>query len=98
MENKAYKDSAARILLECADLLEKKSQDYNSGPVSRDDYALYGRRSHMQMVWTKVLRLRSLSSSEGTVNFESVEDTLKDLCNYSAIWADWERRNHASDE
>lgn len=91
-----YQDGAANILVECAELLERKGKDYNSGPITRDDYALYGRKSHMNMVWTKVLRLRSLIEGDKP-NFESIEDTLRDLCNYSAIWADWERR-HATDK
>lgn len=94
---KIYKDPAAQILLECADLLEKKGQDYNGGGVTRDDYALFGAKSHMHMIHTKYLRLRSLmqqSDDHGsTPNFESFEDTLKDLLNYCAIFIDWSRRN-----
>ena len=77
-------DPAARILHECAELLEKKGQDYNHG-VKRDDYFLYGRTSYMTMIHIKYLRLRSLIDQE-TVNFDSLEDTLKDLINYAAIW------------
>lgn len=87
-----YTDPAARILCECADLLEKKSRDYNTG-FSRDDYALYGRRSHIQSIHTKYLRLRSLAEHDREVNFESLIDTLMDLACYSAIAIDWERRN-----
>ena len=89
---KQFEDNAANILLECAELIEKKSKDYNNGR-SRDEYALYGRKSHMQSIHTKYLRLRSLIEQEGTPNFESIEDTLKDLANYCAIAIDWERRH-----
>lgn len=91
MENN-YTDPAALILIKCADLIEKKSKDYNGGTIKRDDYAIFGRQSHMQAVWTKVLRLRSLMDNP-TPNFESLNDTLMDLANYSAIWCDWENRN-----
>lgn len=88
-----FADGAANILMECAQLLEKKGRDYNSGSVTRDDYAIYGRQSHMTMINTKCLRLRSLIETAGTPNFESIEDTLRDIANYAAIWADWERRH-----
>ena len=89
---KSYEDGAAKILSDCANLLELKGQDYNAGTVKRDDYYLYGRQSLMTMVHTKYLRLKSLIDADST-NFESVKDTLMDLINYSAIWADWEDRN-----
>jgi len=89
-----YQDGAAIVLQECADLLERKGKDYNSSGINRDDYYLYGRKSLMTMIHTKTLRLRSLVDQEFTEpNFESIQDTLKDLANYSAIWIDWERRN-----
>jgi hypothetical protein len=96
-QSTTYQDGAAAVLLECAELLERKSQDYNSNGIDRDDYYLYGRKSLMTMIHTKTLRLRSLIDQCPTdVNFESIQDTLKDLANYSAIWIDWERR-HAND-
>ena len=94
MQNNQFEDGAAQVLLECADLLERKGRDYNGSGVNRDDYYLYGRKSLMTMIHTKYLRLRSLVEQDtSTPNFESVQDTLKDLANYSAIWVDWERRN-----
>lgn len=82
-----------QILQECADILKKKNEDYNTG-FSRDEYALFGRISHMQSIHTKYMRLRSIiDKPECHINYESLEDTLKDLINYAAIWADWERRH-----
>jgi len=86
-------DGAAQILLECAALLERKGRDYNGGGIKRDDYYIYGRRSLMTIVHGKYLRLRSLIEQETAPNFESIDDTLRDLANYCAIWADWERRH-----
>jgi len=87
------RDGAAEILEECARLLERKGRDYNGGGIVRDDYYIYGRKSLMTIVHGKYLRLRSLIDQEGAPNFESIDDTLRDLANYCAIWADWERRN-----
>lgn len=88
-----HQDGAAKILAECAALLQAKGADYNRGSVKRDDYYLYGRKSLMTMVHTKYLRLRSLCEAEDKENFESLRDTLVDLINYGAIWADWEDRH-----
>jgi hypothetical protein len=44
------------------------------------------------MISIKTERLRQLMSGK-TPNFESREDTLKDLANYSALWIAWERAN-----
>ena len=90
-------DGAIAVLKSCIDMLEKKGRDYNSSNINRDDYYLYGRRSLMTMIHTKYLRLRSLTESDNSVpNYESVYDTLIDLANYAAIWADWEKRHNAN--
>lgn len=86
-------DGAVTILQECQELLTRKGTDYNSGSIKRDDYYIYGRKSLMTIIHAKYLRLRSLTENDQTPNFESIEDTLKDLANYCAIFADWERRN-----
>jgi hypothetical protein len=79
------KDRAAQVLLECAELIERKSADYNNGQ-DRSVYYPYGDKSLFTMVWTKVMRIKSLIDSDRPTNFESLEDSLKDLANYSAIW------------
>jgi len=42
------------------------------------------------MISIKTERLRQLMAGK-TPNFESKEDTLKDLSNYCALWISWER-------
>ena len=70
-------------LIEAAELLSKKAQDYrNSNAVSLADYFPFGLKSHVQMINTKNLRLINLASTKRTPNHESVRDTLLDLINY----------------
>ena len=38
------------------------------------------------MLWTKMLRIRSVAEQEDQ-NFESLEDSLLDMINYSAMYA-----------
>ena len=66
-------------------LVEKKDQDYNS-IVKREDYFPFGDLSYVQMIHVKSTRLRGLTGSRTQQpNFESVEDTLYDLINYSVF-------------
>lgn len=46
------------------------------------------------LISIKTERLRQLMSGKAP-NFESMEDTLKDLANYSALWIAWERAETA---
>ena len=74
-----------KILNEVADLKEKKSADYQGGLFSENDYFPYGQQSYNHMLWTKILRIRSISEQNGEQNFESLEDSLKDLIAYAAM-------------
>jgi hypothetical protein len=83
---------AYKILKECSDILRKKGKDYNLGSIRPDDYFLFGRISYLQMIHLKYTRLRSLMESKKP-NYESIEDTLIDLINYAALFAEYERNN-----
>lgn len=83
---------AYKILKECSDVLKKKGQDYNNGSIKPEDYFLFGRLSYVQMIHLKCTRLRSLIETKKP-NYESVEDTLVDLINYAALFAEYERKN-----
>lgn len=88
-------DPMIRIAGEVLQLLRTKSQDYNA-EVPRDQYWVFGLKSLVQMLWTKVLRLVSLTRKDASgqlVKHESVEDTCKDLVAYSLFTIDWLRRN-----
>ena len=81
-----YKDKAALILQEAADLKVKKSKDYQGGKWSEKDYFPFGDTSYIHMMWTKMLRIRSVAEDRKEVNFESLEDSLLDMINYSAMY------------
>ena len=78
-------DKAAAILQEAAKLKVKKSADYQGGQWREKDYFPFGDTSYIHMMWTKMLRIRSVAEQENT-NFESLEDSLLDMINYSAMY------------
>ena len=78
-------DKAAEILKEAADLKVKKSKDYQSEMWKESDYFPFGDTSYIHMMWTKMLRIRSVAEKKD-VNFESLEDSLLDMINYSAMY------------
>jgi hypothetical protein len=82
------KMTAVQILREAAELKELKSKDYQGGQFSEEDYFPFGHKSYIHMLHTKMLRIRSVAEQENT-NFESLEDSLIDLCNYAAMYAAW---------
>lgn len=76
-----------KVLQECVDLQNKKSQDYQN-PNSNIVQAMHYRRgvdTIHDMIWQKLLRAQSLIESEGDPKFESLEDTYKDLINYASF-------------
>lgn len=79
-------EKVAKILDECKELLLKKGEGYNSGRVKMGDYYPRGILSVIDIMNTKLLRMYSLLESGQKANFESIEDTAKDLANYAAIF------------
>ncbi len=79
-------DKAAEILKEAAKLKVAKSKDYQGGKWSESDYFPFGDTSYIHMMWTKMLRIRSVAEDRRDVNFESLEDSLLDMINYSAMY------------
>ena len=75
------------ILQECAELQAKKSEDYQN-PNSQVKQAMHYRRgvnSIHDTMHGKMLRAQSLLESGQANNFESLEDTYKDLINYASF-------------
>jgi hypothetical protein len=80
------------VLQECIDLQKRKSQDYQN-PNSNIVQSMHYRRGVStihDMISQKLLRAQSLleayENGEGsTPNFESLEDTYKDLINYASF-------------
>ncbi len=81
-----------KVLNECAELQLMKSRDYQN-PNSRivqADYYPRGVASIMDIIHAKTLRtfsvIEAMEADEGyEPNFESIEDSLKDLINYASF-------------
>lgn len=76
------KESIDRIFGEMSDLLVKKNKDYKGASF---DLGMTGNFVH---IWDKVVRYRNLVENRNSgeiANFESIEDTLRDIIGYSVI-------------
>tara|TARA_B000000557_G_C20595524_1_gene367434 strand:+ start:115 stop:453 length:339 start_codon:yes stop_codon:yes gene_type:complete len=76
-----------RVLQECAELQTKKSQDYQSQE-STVLQAMHYRRgidTIHDILIGKLQRATSIIESGNEPNFESLEDTYKDMINYSSF-------------
>lgn len=86
---------SVKVLNECIELQIKKSQDYQN-PNSNVKQAMHYRRGidtiHDTMQG-KMYRAQSLleSGRHSEANFESLEDTYKDLINYASFAVAWIR-------
>jgi len=86
---------SVKVLNECIDLQLKKSQDYQN-PNSNVVQAMHYRRgvdSIHDIMQGKMYRAQSLleSGHSSSANFESLEDTYKDLINYASFAVAWLR-------
>jgi len=84
-----------KVLNECIDLQTKKSNDYQN-PNSNVVQAMHYRRgvdTIHDIIQGKMYRAQSLleSATQGTPNFESLEDTYKDIINYCSFAVSWLR-------
>ena len=80
---------SVKVLRECIDLQNKKSQDYQN-PNSNIVQSMHYRRgvdTIHDMIHQKLLRAQSLLEGSGgqATNFESLEDTYKDMINYCSF-------------
>lgn len=74
------KESIEEIFSGMADLLVRKNRDYKGASF---DLGLNGNMVH---IWDKVTRYRNIVENPSMeINFESVEDTLKDIIGYAVI-------------
>ena len=80
--------TAIQVLKEAAALKERKSKDYQGGLWTEEDYFPFGHESYIHMLWTKMLRIRSVAEQKDT-NFESLADSLDDMINYAAMYSAW---------
>jgi|TARA_X000001382_G_scaffold120797_1_gene102617 hypothetical protein len=84
LSKESYLPDAIQVLDQCKELMKKKGKDYQGGSVCDEDYYPHGWKSFDTMLNTKVLRFRSVMEQQGNVNFDTAEDCLIDLINYSA--------------
>lgn len=76
------KESIDRIFGEMSDLLVKRNKDYKGASF---DLGMTGNFVH---IWDKVVRYRNLVENRNSgefANFESIEDTLRDIIGYAVI-------------
>jgi len=86
---------SVKVLQECIALQTRKSQDYQN-PNSNVTQAMHYRRgvdSIHDIMQGKMYRAQSLleSGTHSSANFESLEDTYKDLINYASFAVSWLR-------
>jgi hypothetical protein len=82
----------ARIYQECLELSSRKNKDYSGEENPFRNFMLSEHlgicrteEGIMVRILDKVTRIANLLKNEAAVKDESIEDTLKDLINYSAI-------------
>ncbi len=83
-----------KVLQECADLQLKKANDYQNpnSNIKQADYYPRGVSSLLDIVHAKTLRMMSVveameNDPNYSPNFESLEDSAKDLINYGSFIA-----------
>ena len=81
-----------KVLQEAAELQIKKSNDYQNdiSGIRQAEYYPRGIASILDIIHTKVLRFRSVTEAmahdpEYSPNFESLEDSAKDMINYASF-------------
>ena len=89
---------SAKVLAECAELQMKKARDYQNpiSTVQQADYYPNGVQSIHDVMHGKMLRMKSvmeaMQSDDYDPNFESLEDSAKDLINYSSFFVSYCRK------
>jgi len=89
---------SVKVLQECIDLQCKKANDYQNpnSKIKQADYYPRGIHTIVDIIWAKILRTRSVLEAQEldpdySPNFESMEDSLKDLINYASFGVAWLR-------
>lgn len=85
---------SCNVLEECIELQNAKGHDYQNpnSTVRQADYYPSGIQTIYEIMHAKMLRMKSLMESDPhDVNFESLEDSAKDLINYSSFFVSYLR-------
>ena len=94
--NESQRESV-KVLQECIDLQIKKGQDYQNpnSMIKQADYYPNGCATILDIIWAKTLRMRSVMEAAQRdgyqENFESLEDSAKDLNNYASFFVAFSR-------
>lgn len=89
---------SVQVLRECIDLQNKKANDYqnSNSQIKQADYYPSGCLTILEIIHAKVLRMRSVMEAMQNdpnykPNFESLEDSAKDLVNYASFFVAYSR-------
>lgn len=89
---------SVNVLRECIDLQNKKANDYQNpnSTIKQADYYPSGCLTILEIIQAKVLRMRSVMEAMQNdpnykPNFESLEDSAKDLINYASFYVSYSR-------
>lgn len=87
---------SVKVLRECIELQNKKGSDYQSkeSRVRQADYYVHGVETIHDIMHAKMLRLVSVMEkikAGGSTQFESLEDSAKDLINYASFFVAYSR-------
>lgn len=89
---------SVEVLKECIELQNKKSNDYQNpnSTIRQADYYPNGCQTILDTIHGKVLRMRSVMEAmvhdpDYKPNFESLEDSAKDLINYASFFVAYSR-------
>jgi hypothetical protein len=89
---------SVQVLRECIDLQNKKANDYQNpnSAIKQADYYPSGCLTILEIIHAKVLRMRSVMEAmqhdpNYQPNFESLEDSAKDLINYASFYVAYSR-------
>lgn len=94
MTDEVFPDrESVRVLQEAIGVQRKKSNDYQNpmSTVVQADFYPSGILTIYEIMWGKMLRMKSLMESGADPNFESLEDSAIDLINYSSFYVSWLR-------
>lgn len=80
------RSAVSPALLEATRIRMIRSAKYNNGNVRLEDHFPLGPASYFQMIWTKVIRLRSMMQDPDGVDEKIMWDSLRDFINYSSFW------------
>ena len=89
---------SVKVLYECIELQLKKSRDYQNpnSNIKQADYYPSGCLTILETMHAKVLRMRSVMEAmmhdkTYSPNFESLEDSAKDIINYASFFVSYSR-------